>query len=320
MYPNPDTGRGRRWLVALVPVALMTAVPCVVALIFQSRITHQFLVGGVMATVVMALVIAGAAALSLVRYQRSAALQRQVAAFSAAVSGLFGTHITLHIVTLIDAPVPAEEIRWFGLNEATGWFWIAGLPVAAALGALAWALTPTAPPPEATTTPPEGAPTLHLGPKQKAMLATTTWIRANLLTGTAMLVLGGAVIVANGANDTTLAPGVLFAVIGVWTLAQAHTRLLIDDHGVALTTAGTLRSTIPYGHIARATVLERSPQRAFLPSGSGHGWGATTGTGPALHLQLSDGRAFVFSTHEAETAASLVNGYLHRERTDVDHD
>ncbi|MBB4932039.1 MFS family permease [Lipingzhangella halophila] len=320
MYAEPDTYQGRRWLVALVPAALSAAVPSALALVFKSDIAGQMFVGAVLASMVMAFLIGATTAATLARYQRSAPLQRQAAATSAAVSGLFGTQITLHVVSLIGVP-PPDEIRWFGMNEASGWFWIAGVPVAAAVGALAWALARTGAPPVATGVPPEGTPAFRLGPQQRAMFAATVWVRSNLLVGAALLALGIAVTIVSATRDNTLAPGLVFTIIGLWLLAQSHAKLVIDERGVALATAGTLRSTIPYAHITQATALERSPRSAtYPPGGSDHGWGACTGTGPALHLQLTEGRAFVFSTHEAKTAASLVNGYLHRERNDVDHD
>ncbi|MEO3874817.1 hypothetical protein ABGB18_39035 [Nonomuraea sp. B12E4] len=44
------------------------------------------------------------------------------------------------------------------------------------------------------------------------------------------------------------------------------------------------------------------------------GWRLVNGKGPVLALSLADGRWFIYSTKEAETAAALINGWLNRER------
>ncbi|CAM3655012.1 hypothetical protein [Nocardiopsis rhodophaea] len=323
MHPNPDTGRsgrGRRWLVALIPVVVMATIPSAIALSYQSRIAEQMFKGAVMVSLLVAFLIGATTLVALVNYQRSAALQRQTATSSAATSALFGTYATLHVVSLVDAPAPAE-ISWFGLAQASGWFWLPSIAVAAAVAALAWALGRTEALPVATEAPPLGAPALRLAPRQKAMFAATTWVRANLLMGVPMAAVGLALAIVGVTDNQALVPALIFAAVGVLNIGQARAQLLIDERGVTLVIAGIVRSTIPYQHISQADALPTSPPTvSFPPSGSDRGWGASTGRGPALGLRLTDGRAFVFSTGEAEMAAGLVNGYLHRERNHADHD
>ncbi|ASU81826.1 hypothetical protein CDO52_02625 [Nocardiopsis gilva YIM 90087] len=305
---------------ALVPVVLMAAIPSVIALFYQSRIAEQMFKGVVLVSVLMAIAIGGTTMVALANHPRSAALQRQAATESAAISGLFGTYATLHVVSLIDTPAPAD-ISWFGLSEAPGWFWLPGIAVAAAVAALAGALGRTEALPVATEAPPVGAPTLRLAPRQKAMFAATTWLRSNLQMGAPLLAVGLALAVAGVRDGQALVPGLLFVALGFLKIGQAHARLLIDDRGATLVIAGLVRSTVPYQHISQADALAASPPTtSFPPSGSDCGWGASTGRGPALGLRLTDGRAFVFSTGKAEMAAALVNGYLHRERNHADHD
>jgi MFS family permease len=317
--PKTDTGRVRRWAAALVPPALLVATPSAVAFAFHSRIAGQMGIGAVGAAVVLGAAVGGLAVVMMAWYQRSPALQRQTAVGIASISGLLGAQITLHVVSLIDAPAP-DDIRWFGMDGASAWFWGAALPVALAFGALAWAVARVDPPSAATAAPRADAPMLTLAPRQKAMFTAALWMRSNLWAGLVLLASGTALIVVSAVQGNSLLFGVLMGALGLWTVAQSRARLHIDERGISFATAGTWASTTAYEHVLQAEVLAASPRPSHFPPGGGvRGWGASTGSGPALHLQLTNGRAFVFSTAEAGTAAALINAYLHRERSHVDH-
>ncbi|MGI5160478.1 hypothetical protein [Microbispora sp. CA-102843] len=75
------------------------------------------------------------------------------------------------------------------------------------------------------------------------------------------------------------------------------------------------RSPVPYDQVLFASVRPRtSGMRTGGMIGGSRGWGYVSGRGPVLALRLTDGREFLYSTRDAETAAALVNASLARAR------
>ncbi|GAA3805836.1 hypothetical protein GCM10022226_27420 [Sphaerisporangium flaviroseum] len=183
--------------------------------------------------------------------------------------------------------------------------------VAAAVGYRAAGTLPR--PPEATAAPPPYVPTMALRSGQRAMFVTSTWSARRLLTSA---VLAGFTVwnASRGADVWQLT-----ALLALWTaleVAQARTRLQIDGSGVTVRFLWlpALRRTVPYPSVRFAEAMSEAPPGRYKLSTGVEGWGIVSGKGPALVLALADGRRFVYSTSEAETAAALVNGWLSRER------
>ncbi|KAB8183752.1 hypothetical protein [Microbispora catharanthi] len=150
----------------------------------------------------------------------------------------------------------------------------------------------------------------EIAPSQRAVYAVTTWHRAPLLQGTAFLALAWF-----WAPDfsSSWQPPTMAAILGVFLILQARTRLRVDGRGVevSLPWLGGLRRTLPYDAVQFASARPRGP--GMGPGGligGGKGWGYVSGRGPVLALRLTDGREFLYSTRTADTAAALVNASL----------
>jgi hypothetical protein len=236
-------------------------------------------------------------------YWRVAALQRALVVLSFAVSGSSAVSAVLWWRSVAGAPGPSPA--WRPVAE------VAGLVVSAALGYLA-AGRPR-PAPEATTALPRHAPTMILGERQRAVFVVSTWSPRRLVSAAAL----AAVTVLTVFNGSAAWQGT--ALLAMWTLleaAQAHTRLQIDDSGimVRLPWLPVVRRTLPYAGVRFAEADRQAPEGRYRLHDSPDGWGVLAGTGPVLALALTDGRWFVYSTPEADTAAALVNGCLTRQR------
>ncbi|MDH2428745.1 hypothetical protein [Sphaerisporangium sp. TRM90804] len=194
--------------------------------------------------------------------------------------------------------------------------WYLPVEIAAMLGALALGWVAAGPLPSApvvTATPPPHAPTMALSPGQRAMFVTYAWSKRKLLVA-AVLAAVTALTVSNGSSAWQGT-----AWLALWTvfeLAQARTRLQIDGSGVTvrLPWLPALRRTVPYAMVRFAEARSEAPPGKYKLEDREAGWGVVSGKGPVLALSLSDDRWFVYSTHEAQTAASLVNGWLSRDR------
>lgn len=307
-HPDPARpGRVRRLLVTVVPpaLALLASVAVIyVHLAYGAPEFERWSSGRYLTPVLLTWVMVLG---MFLYYWRWPELQRWAAVASCALTGMFVVMPVLELVQRLNSSGPVPEQSWPLL---AGWL---VLPVGGLLG---WLLVGRLPsPPAATAAPHPSAPSLPLASGQKAMFTTARWSLANVAAGIAMLAAG---IVWLGRDPLSI--GFVFLCLGVFTIAQAHARLHIDGGGVVLVLAGRLRLPLSYEHVRQAHVLPKSPpSRRFAPGGSAYGWGFATGSGPALVLELTDGRRFVYSTRDAETAAELVNGFLTRERANADH-
>ncbi|MFD8534397.1 hypothetical protein ACFV0L_44005 [Streptosporangium canum] len=246
--------------------------------------------------------------ISFLRYWRLPQVQRGLVAGSFLIS-LSGTVSgALWLLELVDAPGAVPRPAWHLAVEIT-----------AAAGALAlgWvAAGPLPPAPVATTAPPPHAPTMTLGPWQRAMFVTSAWSARRLLVAAVMAALT-AWAVSNGFGGWQ---GVaLLALLTIFEAAQARTRLQIDGSGITvrLSWLPALHRTLPYPRVRFAEARSEAPAGRYKLHDSETGWGIVAGKGPVLALSLSDDRWFVYSTREAETAAALVNGWLSRQRQET---
>ncbi|MDP9864532.1 MULTISPECIES: hypothetical protein [Streptosporangium] len=323
---HPDhaaPGRPRRLILTAAPPLLLLAVPMVLAALYGGRLpdrvhignwaidttyeptwrgwTSQPLLGTVMWCEALLVV-------SFLRYWRLPQVQRGL------VAGSF----------LIGVAVPVSGVLWLpALADAPGavarpvWHLAVEIAVTAGALALGWAVAgPLPPAPVATAAPPPYAPTMALGPWQRAMFVTSAW-SARRLPAAAVLAALTAWAVSNGFGGWQ---GVaLLALLTTFEAAQARTRLQIDGSGVtvSLPWLPVLRRTVPYPRVRFAEAMSAPlPGRYKLDDGEA-GWGVVNGKGPVLALSLSDDRWFVYSTREAETAAALVNGWLSRQRQET---
>ncbi|MER6174387.1 hypothetical protein [Streptosporangium sp. NPDC001681] len=242
---------------------------------------------------------------SFLRHWRLPQVQRALVAGSFLIGVAAPVSGALWLLMLVDAPGPVARPAWLLMVE-----------IAAAAGALAlgWAAAgPLPPAPETTAAPPPHAPTMTLGPWQRAMFVTSAWSARRLLVAAVLAaVTAWTVSEGSGAWQGT-------TVLALWTvfeMAQARTRLQIDGSGVTVRVPWlpALRRTVPYPRIRFAEARSEAPDGRYKLDDSDAGWGVVGGKGPVLVLSLSDGRRFVYSTREAETAAALVNGWLSRQR------
>jgi hypothetical protein len=317
--PQHDAGRLRRLILTAAPPFLIPLVPLLLVVVFRHRLTDQALNAAGWSPVLSAglrrwwtdaLFIAGVAEVAFVamfmHYGRWPELQRWVTASSLSMGVSIAASNGFAVAALIDAehPVPRQawatpaEIALTLLAAVAGW-WLAG---------------PLPSVPRAAGTPPPGVPMLALTPDQRAVYAVSTWHRAPLLQGAAFLAL--AWFWAPGFSPFWQQP-TMAALLGVFLVLQARTRLRVDGRGVevSLPWLGGLRRALPYDAVQFASVRPRTS--ATGPGGlvgGGKGWGYVSGRGPVLALRLTDGREFLYSARDAEAAAALVNTTLTRMR------
>ncbi|WP_062214239.1 DUF1648 domain-containing protein [Streptomyces sp. NBRC 109706] len=114
-------------------------------------------------------------------------------------------------------------------------------------------------------------------------------------------------------------PGVIVLVTAALVGACAAARVTVDEHGllVDLPLLPRPRLSVPMERVVDAGVRQVRPVADF------GGWGyrvrpGASGlvlrSGEALSLRLADGRAFVVTVDDAETAAALLNGLAERRR------
>ncbi|MEN3536138.1 hypothetical protein AAH991_13565 [Microbispora sp. ZYX-F-249] len=238
-------------------------------------------------------------------YWRWPGLQRWTAATSVAVAVSIATGNGVGVTTLIDSAGPAAlpawevpvEITLTLLGGAAGW-WLSG---------------PLPPAPGAHTAPPPGVPLLSLAPAQRAVYAVSAWHPRSLLQGAVMLAFAwfGFFNLSRSWQGAAL-----MGLLGLIAVLSARTRLRIDGSGVevSLPGLGGLRRAVPYDTVLFAAVRPKASGRGLGMIGGSRGWGYVSGRGPVLALRLTDGREFLYSTRDAETAAALVNGALTRTR------
>ncbi|MEU8177101.1 hypothetical protein AB0C14_29860 [Microbispora hainanensis] len=321
MYDSPqhDAGRLRRLILTAAPPFLIPLVPLLLVVVFRHRLPDQTLdaagwspdlSAGLRRWWTDAVLPAGLGEVLFVamfmHYGRWPELQRWVTASSLALGVSKGASNGFAVAALIDAegPVPRQawatpaEIALTLLAAVAGW-WLAG---------------PPPPRPTATGTPPPGLPMLSLAPGQRAVYAVSTWHRAPLLQGAMFLALAWfwAPYFSPFWQQPTMA-----AFLGVFLVLQARTRLRVDSRGVevSLPWLGCLRRALPYDAVQFASARPRTS--ATGPGGligGSRGWGYVSGREPVLALRLTDGREFLYSTRDAETAAALVNASLARAR------
>ncbi|GII04468.1 hypothetical protein [Planobispora takensis] len=201
-----------------------------------------------------------------------------------------------------------------GATARPGWHLVVEIAVSVGAPALGWALAgPLPPSPEATAAPPPHVPAMALGPRQRAVFTASAWSVRRLAAAAAPAALTA--YAASGDPRSWQGP----AMLALWTLfeaAQARTRLQIDGSGVTVRVPWlpALRRTAPYASIRSAEARAEAPAGRYRLDDSPAGWGVVSGRAPVLALALADGRRFVYSTREAETAAALVNGWLRRLR------
>jgi len=314
-----EPGRIRRLVLTAAPPLLIVAVPLLVLSLYGGRLPdHAYVKGwddpsaypsrwnGWTVNLIFSLVYFEVFSIGLfLRYWRWPELQRWLVTFSFACGVFVPLSGALETFMLFDAtgPVPVP----------TGLI-VAELALAALAGLLGRLLAgPLPAPPEASAVPPPQAPALALTPESRAMFAVSTWSWRRLWRGMGFLVL--AVFLVSVGSDAWQGP-VLVGLIALFEMLQVRTRLQIDGTGVGVTLPwlGGLRRTVPYTVVRFAEVRSDASNARLGLIGGARGWGYVNGHGPVLALKLTDGREFLYSTRDAETAAALVNGSLHRAR------
>ncbi len=152
------------------------------------------------------------------------------------------------VAALIDAEHAVPRQAWATPAEIA-------LPLLAAVAGW-WLAGPPPSVPRAVGTPPPGVPMLSLAPNQRAVYAVSTWQRAPLLQGAAFLAL--AWFWAPDFSPFWQQP-TMAALLGVFLILQARTRLRVDGRGVEVTLSwlGGLRRTLPYDAVQFASARPR---------------------------------------------------------------
>ncbi|WP_169982043.1 hypothetical protein [Microbispora sp. H10836] len=317
-YDTGRPGRPRRLVLTLAPPVLALLGLLLLYAVFRDRLPGRAYVSGweprwapdwddwLSLVAQYTGVIEVALLVGFAQYWRWPELQRWMAACSVAMGVSAATGNGVAMTALIDAAGPATPPSWKVPAEI----------VATVLGGAAgwWLSGPLPPTPWARTAPPPGVPLLPLTPAQRAVYAVSTWHRAPLLQGAALLALAW---FWAPHFSSSWQPPTMAALLGVFLVLQTRTRLRVDGRGVevSLPWLGGLRRALPYDAVLFAAVRSRGSGTGpgGLIGGS-KGWGYVSGRGPVLALRLTDGREFLYSTRDAETAAALVNGALTRAR------
>ncbi|MEV7806418.1 hypothetical protein AB0O28_26070 [Microbispora sp. NPDC088329] len=315
-FPQDDTGRIRRLILITAPPLLAFLVALLLFAVFRDRLPGRAYVSGHahapgwgqwLRSMTFTVGFFEVVYLFLfTRYRRWPELQRWVAACSVALGVSMAAGNGVAVTTLIDSAGPAAlpswevpaEIALTLLGGAAGW-WLAG---------------PLPPAPGTRAVPPSGVPLLPLTPAQRAVYAVSAWHPRSLLYGAALLAFAwfGAFNLSRSWQAT-----VLLGLMGLVTSLSARSRLRVDGSGVevSLPWLGGLRRAVPYDAVHFASVRQR--EQVVPPGGligGSRGWGYVSGRGPVLALRLTDGREFLYSVRDAETAAALVNASLARVR------
>ncbi|MEU6410673.1 hypothetical protein [Microbispora sp. NPDC046933] len=316
--PQHDAGRLRRLILTAAPPFLIPLVPLLLVVVFRDRLPDRAYVpdwapdqasgwSQWLSTHIWPVGLFEVVYFSMfMHYRRWPELQRWVAAFSFGMSVAMAATSGFAVAALIDSDGPVPQPSWAGPAEVA---------IALLAGIGAWRLAgPLPPAPAAVGAPPPGVPVLPLAPGQRAVYTASTWQRLVLLQGAAFLGLAW----FSAFNLSRSWPGTAMAgLVGVFLVLQARTVLRIDGRGVevSLPWLGGLRRALPYDAVQFASVRPRGSRTGpgGLVGGS-KGWGYVSGRGPVLALRLTDGREFLYSTRDAETAAALVNASLARAR------
>ncbi|GGM51966.1 hypothetical protein GCM10012275_23640 [Longimycelium tulufanense] len=233
--------------------------------------------------------------------------QRLMVLMSWGGAGSAAVATALKVGAALDATHAAVTLAWWwGLLNF-------GLMVVGAV--VGWLLSGPKPRlPDAMLKPPVTAPRLRLGATERAVFTASLRSTQQLMWGSTFL---GLALMASCIDVGP--PGItpLYMLLGLLMLSQATARLRITREGVclALPWLGRLTRLVQYRHIQSASVTRQKASLQCLAGvGDGPVFGYTGRTGPALTLHLSDGRRFVATVDDAETAAALVNAELDRQR------
>ncbi|UED87053.1 DUF1648 domain-containing protein [Streptomyces profundus] len=241
---------------------------------------------------------------------------RPLVAVGAAVATVTGVLLTRTLIVNADLtdPAAAETPLWwlpliFGLAALVGWgaWLLAGRGGASNEGA-PWA--------DAAETP---VPAMPLRDGENAVWSRSVGSRA-LVAGAVLAALAGVVPLAMG----DWGPGFVVSMVAVLVIAVlvgacAAARVTVSERGVLvdLPLLPRPRVSVPMERVVDASVRQVRPVADF----GGWGYRVRAGasglvlrSGEALSVRLADGRAFVVTVDDAETAAALLNGLAERRR------
>lgn len=97
-------------------------------------------------------------------------------------------------------------------------------------------------------------------------------------------------------------------------LLLSHVRVVVNDHGLKASLGGVIRRRYPLDRVTSSNVIDLEPNQwggwgyRMLPGRSA----MVLRRGPAIELELANGRRFAVTVDDANTGAGLVNGLLAR--------
>ncbi|HET9058730.1 MAG TPA: DUF1648 domain-containing protein [Acidimicrobiales bacterium] len=185
------------------------------------------------------------------------------------------------------------------------WVWAAPMLCLPATAAMTWALTRLTREWSTTEVATASAIKLELGTGERAVwygYSHSRWV---------MFVSGGLVAAGAGLLATTLwEPGIAALVVAVVLLAFTSVRVTVNDKGlsVAYGALGIVLTRVPLRRVARAEVVEITmPSFGYRGSLALFGKAAVvTRRGPALSVELTDGKQFLVTVDDASTGAGLL--------------
>lgn len=238
---------------------------------------------------------------------------RLMGATSAAVSALVAVVLTgtLAMQAGLDAASPAPTV-WLPL--------LVSLVAAAVVGAVAWLIQPRQESTDATARP---ATPLALAPNERVL-----WMRTvSMTTGSVVAILAAVVLVVVGAvvawitGAESVIAWLLTAVALVLLFLAATTlafHVRVDDSGLHVESVlGIPRFAVALDQVASAARVHVNPMGEFGGWGmrlapQGRRFGIVLRTGEALEVTRRDGRRFVVTVDDAQTAAALLEALVQR--------
>lgn len=212
-----------------------------------------------------------------------------------------------------------------GLEQASdapnvGFLILVGALAGGGAAVASWFLLPSSSTDDRSAT---AVPTLDLGPTERAV-----WMRSSGPSGVAVFLILGTFVLVSAVTIVALvlsAPVLVSAlysglllVIALLVAGTVFWRVRVSAEGLVVRSAlGIPRFTVPISDIDTATVTDVQPVRDF--GGWGLRWGGpgrfgiVTRSGEALEVRRNNGKSFIVTVDDAETAAALLNSLVRRD-------
>jgi len=301
----------QKWMVALVPALLLTAIVLPTAVAWHelpdSMATHWGFNGtpnGHMAPSMLLLFVAGVfAAVWLGVWGASRRMPFEARSFTAGLVGIGGL---LAAVQWIAVDLNRGIADWTEAGEFNGVHLLVALAAAMVLGTIGWLLAGPA-------SPLEGSQARHTGPMLQLEPGTSA-VWSGRGRGVVLIVIGASVLIAAVAIWSVVS--LVLLAVALLVLVFSEVRATVSDAGVVVSLGwlGIPSWLVPLDTITAAEVEDVSPM-----SYGGWGYRVRPGVrgvivrgGPSLRLRRQDRPDLVLTVNDAERGAGLVNALVTR--------